>query len=172
MTKLYSIAGCLLLFLGISACSDDPGNLDNPSDFPPGIKEALAFEYLIHDIEGIIFNLFHSLHERDRGAIETHVAFNIFSGRGACASQQLNTDLNRIILNFSDACSGQTDRIRGGILLIDYTDPENKIGNLITITLDQYRLNGLGHIGCPRFGLLLSPTQVDQRRNRSSHDGV
>lgn len=140
---MNKISILILFSLILSACSSADKSEGPEIEIPAGVKESLAFEYLMHDVEGIVFNMLHSLHERDDGEIETHVTFNIFSGRGYCASQTLDASLNRLTLNFANGCSDESDRLRSGIIDISYTDPEDRIGNVMDITLNDFALNNL-----------------------------
>jgi len=153
----------ILLFIVFSTCSNHVDPKDPDIVIPEGVKESLAFEYLIHDVEGIVFNMLHYLHERDRGEARTHVTFNIFSGRGACASQNLDTDLNQLILDFSSGCSDNSDRVRKGVIDISYTDPENGIGNVMEIVLTDFALNNLVFNGEIRIENVSNINSDDQK---------
>ncbi|NVK84394.1 MAG: hypothetical protein HWE21_08735 [Cytophagia bacterium] len=129
------------LFFG---CTTDPTpSIEEEFNIPVGVKEPLIFEYLIHDVEGIVFNMLYSLHERDKGQANTHIAFNVFSGRGTCANQTLDADGNELVLDFSVGCIDDSERLRSGIIKINYTDPEDGIGNMMTIHLNQFKINNL-----------------------------
>lgn len=81
---------------------------------------------MIHEVEGIVFNMLNSLHERNKGEIETHADYNVFVGRGECATQQLNTDLNLPDLNYGGGCSDDSQKFRSGSIRISYTAPATK----------------------------------------------
>lgn len=146
MSKTNLTAAICLIILSLS-CDPNKGNTEPSLNIPEGTKESLVFEYLIHDVEGIVFNMFHSLHERDQGEANTHIAFNVFEGRGACANQTLNTAQNELVLDFSFGCIDDSERLRSGIIEINYTNPDDEIGNVIVIQLDQFRINNIGLSG-------------------------
>ena len=70
----------LIIALLFASChKDDVVVLSEPNiPLPEGISEALAFELLVHQVESTTLNVLHSLSERDRGAANTHINFNIF----------------------------------------------------------------------------------------------
>lgn len=146
MIKFQKLLPAFILLLLFSCKTDvtpEP-TIEETFDIPKGVKEALAFEYMIHDVEGIVFNMFYSLHTRDQGVISTHADFNIFSQRGNCAFQNLNPDTNQLILNFGTGCTDDLERLRKGAIEIAYTDPNDQIGNIMTITLSDYFYSTLG----------------------------
>lgn len=146
--KSFLILSTLLLF----GCKDDPTpSIEEEFDIPVAVKEPLVFEYLIHDVEGIVFNMLFDLHERDQGEAATHASYNIFDGRGECADQDLNTDNNRLSLNFKDGCLDDSERYRQGQITIDYSDPLNRPGTIIDVTLTGYLINQVGLNGTLRI---------------------
>lgn len=152
MPYSYTISKAKLLFLlaltsllpSCKTCCDSPSTIEETYNIPKGVKESLAYEHMIHEVEGIVFNMLNSLHERDKGEIETHADYNVFAGRGECATQQLDTDLNLLVLNYSDGCTDDFQKFRSGSIEISYTDPLDQIGNTLQVTLDNYRFSGLG----------------------------
>ncbi|WP_420385793.1 hypothetical protein [Roseivirga sp.] len=130
----------------LSACTST-NTEDLELKIPEGSKEAVVFEYLIHDVEGVIFNMLFSLHERDQGELYTHAAYNVFSNRGACAHQTLNTNINRLTLDFTQTCTSENGLIRQGQIEINYSDPEDYIGHQMSIVLNNYRVNQIGFNG-------------------------
>lgn len=145
----HLITTLILALLVLSSCSSgDPEPPMEPSieeefDIPFGVKEPLALEYMIHDVEGIVFNILYDLNERDNGEAATHETYNIFAGRGKCASQDLNPDNNRLILDFNNGCTDDFERYRQGQITIDYSDPNNTPGTIVDVTLTEYFINSI-----------------------------
>lgn len=152
-----------ILTLGCSKV-DPILTVEEQFDIPQGVKEPLAFEFMIHDVEGIVFNLLHSLHERDQGVVSTHEDYNVFAGRGECANQQLDTDLNILLLNYGNGCTDDSQKIRRGQIELNYSDPDDKIGNVVTVVLRNYHLNGLGLNGQIRIENISQTNSTDAKR--------
>lgn len=150
----------------IFGCSkEDPTpTIEEQLQIPEGIKEPLAFEYMIHDVEGIVFNLLYSLHARDQGVVSTHEDYNVFAGRGDCAKQELDTNLKTIILDYGNGCTSDSQIIRQGLIELNYSDPEDQIGNIITVDLKNYQLNGLGLNGQARIENISQSNSTDAKR--------
>jgi hypothetical protein len=152
-----------ILVFGCSKVNPIP-TVEEQFDIPEGVKEPLAFEFMIHDVEGIVFNLLHSLHERDQGVVSTHEDYNVFAGRGECANQQLDTNLNILLLNYGNGCTDDSQKIRRGQIELNYSDPDDKIGNVVTVVLRNYHLNGLGLHGQIRIENISQTNSTDAKR--------
>ncbi|WP_286747985.1 hypothetical protein [Roseivirga sp. UBA1976] len=135
----------LIIALLFASChKDDVVVLSEPNiPLPEGISEALAFELLVHQVESTTLNVLHSLSERDRGAANTHINFNIFSDRGTCGGQFLDTSNNQLLLSFGEGCIDGTGYTLKGSILLDYDHPADTPGNTIRITLTDFELNNI-----------------------------
>jgi len=153
----------LFLFFGCES-EDHPTTIEEAFQIPEGVKEPLAFAYMIHDVEGIVFNNLFELYEHDRGTAATHEEYNIFNGRGACAIQTFNPVSNELILSFGAGCTDDNQNLRKGLMTVHYTDPEDGIGNEITIDLEQFFFNSLGLNGQIK---IINTSQVQSSRDKS-----
>ena len=150
----------------ISCRQEDPPppTIEEIYNIPSGVKESLIYEFMIHEIEGIVLNILYDLHERDGGVAATHEDYNVFSGRGNCAEQTLDDQANMLTLHFSNTCESDVNGWkRTGTITISYTDPKDGPGNIVIVNIDEFKLGGLGINGTLQMENISTSSSTESR---------
>lgn len=134
----------LLLFFSFSSCDNsdsDPDDLTDLDQLANGeIKQTILSEYMLTEIEGLVFNAI-TIFKEQRGAANTHETYNFFTIKEICAEMESNTNSQKLILDFGSGCSDSQGNVRRGRIIINYEDRDFPSGTLLQIDLELFQLN-------------------------------
>lgn len=137
-----------LLILVFHCISCDNTQQDEPTnfDFIDEVQKTVIVELVVNDLESLVLNAMINLDLQDPGgSVETHTDVNIFSVRGNCA-REIDTDENEITLDLS-SCIDHFDIVRGGEIIISYSDAFDEPGNLMEVRLNDYKYENISITG-------------------------
>ncbi len=143
-SKMFNRATSFLALLLIlfSSCGNDDNPDSNQLENEPAIRSILSAEIIMHDVEGLVLNsLFIVKNQDPRGNANTHTPseFNFFTGFGSCASLDLDTDNNVLVIDFGAGCEDQFGITRSGQISMSYLSSFNNLQNEIDISFNNYQ---------------------------------